>query len=146
MLKTTCTKEPSVKELAKKIKADLDHKNQEKQREADIKRKNEMKKEEELVGNKLIDLFKGRFFSLSSSNHRVASLVASRDDYYVLAYDGLAFHGDNEIFRNYTRQLEKKFDIRISMSTVKPPDYYSGSGDDMVYRRNPTELRVWIKA
>lgn len=119
---------------------------------ASIKKQEEIRKEtakkikeDNEIGDKLVERFKHRYFNLDSSNMDVARVIANIDEYSVMSSgENLVNHWDNPIFRNYLDALAKKFNIRISVLRVKPDDYWSGSGDDMVYYPNPVELRVFF--
>ncbi|HLD90865.1 MAG TPA: hypothetical protein VI911_07635 [Patescibacteria group bacterium] len=134
---------PSVKSVAKKLIQENEYKKQQKI----VKEKQDKLLAEQALERKaseeLIQVFEKSFFSINSSNTKVAKVIADMNDYYVLTYSwGLIPYAHSSGFQNYLSKLKKKFDIEIRISRVKPDDYWSGSGDDLVYYAKPTELRI----
>lgn len=136
----------SVKSLVGKFKTDKEISKAQKIKEDKLKADIERKEEARVIGEKLISRFKHRYFSLDSSNTEVAKVIANIEEYTVLACgEDTGWGENNPLFLAYLSKLSKKFDIKINVRRVKPEDYWSGSGYDMVYCANPYELRVYFK-
>ena len=135
----------SVKTLVNKFKTEKALIQAKKIKEDKLKEEAVRKARETKIGEELISRFKHSYFSLDSSNTKVAKVIANIGDYDVLACgEDIVWGENNHLFCVYLRKLSKKFDITIRVRRVKPKDEWHGSGDDMVYYANPSELRVYF--
>ena len=136
----------SVKDLVNKLKTEKEEAKQKKIREEKRVKDASEKLKRDNAGKDLVAIFKKRFFSLDSSESKVAKVIADMDEYYVFpSWSEIIWYRDSEIFQGFLKALSLKFNIKISTIIKKSEGHWSGSGDDMTYYREPAQLRIYFE-